>query len=90
MRFFRSLDLSDNTIADAKRLETPDAIHELLTAWLQKEGSEASLNHLLTKLRHLNQNLTADTIMEKALSNGHYEPKVEKRVDSTSNSLVQE
>ncbi|XP_059920054.1 tumor necrosis factor receptor superfamily member 10B-like isoform X2 [Gadus macrocephalus] len=69
-RFFRSLDLSDNAINDANN---EDRVYELLDVWLQREGQEAKLHHLLQKLRDLDQNRTADSIVEKAIANGHYE-----------------
>ncbi|CAL8262379.1 unnamed protein product [Boreogadus saida] len=69
-RFFRSLDLSDNAINDANN---EDRVYELLGVWLQREGQEAKLHHLLQKLRDLDQNRTADSIVEKAIASGHYE-----------------
>ncbi|CAL8327484.1 unnamed protein product [Arctogadus glacialis] len=69
-RFFRSLDLSDNAINDANN---EDRVYELLDVWLQREGQEAKLHHLLQKLRDLKQNRTADSIVEKAIASGHYE-----------------
>ncbi|CAL8347550.1 unnamed protein product [Lota lota] len=85
-RFFRSLSVSDNAITNAFRQDPQDAVYDLLVKWLEKQGREASLKHLLRKLRDLDQNFTADEIVEKAISNGHYV----RGVDSTSNSLAQQ
>ena len=68
-RFFRSLDLRENAI----NANSEDRIYELLGEWLQKQGRDASLPHLLRKLRDLDQNMTADLIVKKAIANGHYE-----------------
>jgi hypothetical protein len=73
-RFFRRLDLSDKVIDRAiNNVNNEDCVYELLGVWLEREGQEAKLHHLLQKLRDLDQNRTADSIVEKAIANGHYE-----------------
>ncbi|CAL8327495.1 unnamed protein product [Arctogadus glacialis] len=73
-RFFRKLGLSDKVIDRAiNNVNNEDCVHELLGVWLEKEGQEAKLHHLLQKLRDLDQNRTADSIVTKAIANGHYE-----------------
>ncbi|KAM4745689.1 hematopoietic death receptor isoform 1-T1 [Anableps anableps] len=71
-RFFRQLSLSDNMIRSKDNLPYEDRIHDLLTHWVEKEGEDASLEHLLRALLDLNQRRTAETIMQKAVQCGHY------------------
>ncbi|XP_059920057.1 tumor necrosis factor receptor superfamily member 10B-like isoform X2 [Gadus macrocephalus] len=72
-RFFRRLDLSDKVIDRAiNNVNNEDCVYELLGVWLEREGQEAKLHHLLQKVRDLDQNRTADSIVTKAIANGHY------------------
>ncbi|XP_034548480.1 tumor necrosis factor receptor superfamily member 10B-like [Notolabrus celidotus] len=71
-RFFRHLGLADNVIKSKEHLHYEDKIHELLSVWIEKEGREGNLNHLLTALLVSNQRRTAEQIKEKAVHNGHY------------------
>lgn len=71
-RFFRHLGISDNVIKSKEHFQYEDKIHELLNIWLEKEGREASLNHLLTALLNFNQRRTAEGVKENAVFNGHY------------------
>ncbi|CAL8335743.1 unnamed protein product [Gadus morhua 'NCC'] len=72
-RFFRRLDLSDKVIDRAiNNVNNEDCVYELLGVWLEREGQEAKLHHLLQKLRDLDQNRTADSIVTKAIAKGHY------------------
>ncbi|CAL8262383.1 unnamed protein product [Boreogadus saida] len=76
-RFFRKLHLSDKVIDRAiNNVNNEDCVYELLGVWLQREGQKAKLHHLLQKLRDLDQNRTADSIVTKAIDNGHYERRV--------------
>ena len=72
-KFFRRLDLKDNAIDNASK---DDIVYELLGVWLQKQGEGATLQHLLGKLRDLDQNQSADAIVKKAIAKGHYERRV--------------
>ncbi|XP_054876540.1 hematopoietic death receptor isoform X1 [Poeciliopsis prolifica] len=72
-RFFRKLSIEDNKIRSKDHLSHEDRIHFLLSYWVEKEGKEASLNHLLRALLDLNQRRTAETVMEKAVQKGYYE-----------------
>uniref|UniRef100_A0A3B3ZXC2 Uncharacterized protein n=1 Tax=Periophthalmus magnuspinnatus TaxID=409849 RepID=A0A3B3ZXC2_9GOBI len=71
-RFFRRLGLSDNVIKSKESLMYVDRVHELLHLWLEKRGREASLKDLWKALRDLNQNRTAETIVESAVKAGHF------------------
>ncbi|XP_041644245.1 hematopoietic death receptor isoform X2 [Cheilinus undulatus] len=71
-RFFRQLGISDNVVKSKEHLHYEDKIHELLNIWVEKEGKEGSLNHLLKALLDLNQRRTAETIKDNAIANGHY------------------
>ena len=79
-RFFRSLGISDNVIKSKDPLEYEDKIHDLLNIWVEKEGREASLNHLLKALLDLNQRRTAETVREKAIVGGHYKCPSESEI----------
>lgn len=72
-RFFRAIGLHDNVIKSREPIYHDDRIHELLNVWMEKVGKEASLNDLLRALLTLNQRLTAENIMGKAIDNGQYE-----------------
>ncbi|XP_040898609.1 hematopoietic death receptor isoform X1 [Toxotes jaculatrix] len=71
-RFFRHLGINDNEIRSRPMDSYEDNIHDLLNIWVEREGREASLNDLLKALLDLNQRRTAETIMEKAVQDGHY------------------
>ena len=72
-RFFRKLHLSEKVIDRAiNNVNNEDCVYELLGVWLEREGQEAKLHHLLQKLRDLDQNRTADSSVTKAIANGHY------------------
>lgn len=71
-RFFRSLGLDDNVIKSKEHMQYEDRTHELLSVWMEKTGSEATINHLLKTLLELDQRRTAEIIKEKAVQNGHY------------------
>ncbi|XP_038153206.1 tumor necrosis factor receptor superfamily member 10B-like isoform X1 [Cyprinodon tularosa] len=71
-RFFRQLSLNDNMIKSRDYLPYEDKIHELLNHWVEKEGKDASLNELLRVLLDLNQRRTAERIVQRAVSGGHY------------------
>uniref|UniRef100_A0A8C5HSS7 Hematopoietic death receptor n=1 Tax=Gouania willdenowi TaxID=441366 RepID=A0A8C5HSS7_GOUWI len=71
-RFFRSLGISDNVIKGKEQLPYEDRVHELLNVWVEKKGRDASLNDLLRALLELDQKYTAETIQQRALSDGHY------------------
>ncbi|XP_034452927.1 hematopoietic death receptor isoform X2 [Hippoglossus hippoglossus] len=71
-RFFRNLGIRDNVIKSKELLPYEDKIHELLNIWVEKEGREASLNDLLKALLDLKQRQTAETVMGKAIQDGHY------------------
>ncbi|KAM3610478.1 uncharacterized protein V6R79_004552 [Siganus canaliculatus] len=71
-RFFRILGIDDNVIKSKDNLPYEDRVHELLNIWLEKEGEGASLNVLLKVLLDLNQRRTAETIMTRAVRDGHY------------------
>lgn len=71
-RFFRSLGLDDNVIKSRDLVQYEDRVHELLNVWMEKTGSEASINHLLRPLLELDQRRTAEVIKEKAVESGHY------------------
>ncbi|XP_056141946.1 hematopoietic death receptor isoform X4 [Lampris incognitus] len=76
-RFFRLLGISDNVIKSKDNLLHEDRIHELLNIWMEKVGKEASINELLRALLNLNQRLTAENVMAKAVENGYYSCKKE-------------
>ncbi|XP_057689035.1 hematopoietic death receptor isoform X2 [Corythoichthys intestinalis] len=71
-RFFRELGLNNNVIKTTDQNQYEDRIHELLSIWYEKEGKCASINDLLKALLVLDQRLTAESIKEKALEDGHY------------------
>ncbi len=71
-RFFRHLGISDNVIKGKESVLYEDKIHALLNIWVEKVGSEASLNDLLKALVDLNQRRTAENIKQNAILFGHY------------------
>ncbi|XP_062310164.1 hematopoietic death receptor isoform X6 [Osmerus eperlanus] len=72
-RFFRRIGLNDNAIKNRENLQPEDRVHQLLNVWLEKVGMEASINDLIAALLHLNQRLSAENIIAKAISEGHFE-----------------
>uniref|UniRef100_A0A3B1K572 Hematopoietic death receptor n=1 Tax=Astyanax mexicanus TaxID=7994 RepID=A0A3B1K572_ASTMX len=77
-RFFRYIGLSDNSIKNAELLSPEDRVYELLKVWMEKEGMTADLNTLLEALLHLNQRLSAENILGKAISCGYYQYEEEE------------
>ncbi|XP_022522599.2 hematopoietic death receptor isoform X1 [Astyanax mexicanus] len=77
-RFFRYIGLSDNSIKNAESLSPEDRVYELLKVWMEKEGMTADLNTLLEALLHLNQRLSAENILGKAISCGYYQYEEEE------------
>ncbi|XP_067087337.1 hematopoietic death receptor isoform X2 [Osmerus mordax] len=72
-RFFRRIGLNENAIKNRENLQPEDRVHQLLNVWLEKVGMEASINDLIAALLHLNQRLSAENIIAKAISEGHFE-----------------
>lgn len=68
-RFFRLIGLSDNAIKSAESLFPEDRVYELLKIWMEKEGLKADFNSLIEALMYLDQRLSAENIIAKALSN---------------------
>ncbi|XP_026865089.2 hematopoietic death receptor isoform X2 [Electrophorus electricus] len=71
-RFFRYIGLSDNAIRNAEMSSLEDKVYELLKIWLEKEGLKADFNSLIETLLHLDQRLSAENIIARAISNGHF------------------
>ncbi|XP_058631709.1 hematopoietic death receptor isoform X3 [Onychostoma macrolepis] len=71
-RFFRFIGLSDNSIKSAESLFPEDRVYELLKIWMEKEGLKADLNSLIEALIYLDQKLSAENIIEKAIINGYF------------------
>uniref|UniRef100_A0A671QDL0 Tumor necrosis factor receptor superfamily member 26-like n=1 Tax=Sinocyclocheilus anshuiensis TaxID=1608454 RepID=A0A671QDL0_9TELE len=71
-RFFRFIGLSDNSIKSAESLFSEDRIYELLKIWMEKEGLKADFNSLIEALIYLDQRLSAENIIAKAISNGYF------------------
>ncbi|XP_076843293.1 hematopoietic death receptor isoform X1 [Brachyhypopomus gauderio] len=71
-RFFRYIGLSDNAIRNAEMSSMEDKTYELLKAWLEKEGLKADFNSLIDALLHLDQRLSAENIIARAISNGYF------------------
>ncbi|XP_050965093.1 hematopoietic death receptor [Labeo rohita] len=69
-RFFRFIGLSDNSIKSADSLFPEDRVYELLKIWMEKEGLKADFNSLIEALIYLDQRLSAENIISKAISNG--------------------
>ncbi|XP_073697116.1 hematopoietic death receptor isoform X2 [Garra rufa] len=69
-RFFRFIGLSDNSIKTAESLFPEDRVYELLKIWMEKEGLKADFNSLIEALIYLDQRLSAENIIAKAISNG--------------------
>ncbi|XP_018618076.1 hematopoietic death receptor isoform X4 [Scleropages formosus] len=68
-RFFRRIGLKDNEIQGADNQSPADKMYELLRLWMEKEGSKADINDLLEVLFSLDQKLSAETIIHKAITN---------------------
>ncbi|XP_016370002.1 tumor necrosis factor receptor superfamily member 10A-like isoform X1 [Sinocyclocheilus rhinocerous] len=71
-RFFRFIGLSDNSIKSAESLFPEDRVYELLKIWMEKEGLEADFNSLIEALIYLDQRLSAENIIAKAIINGYF------------------
>ncbi|XP_030647370.1 hematopoietic death receptor isoform X2 [Chanos chanos] len=71
-RFFRYIGLSDNNIKNVEMLSPDDKVYELLKIWMEKEGMKADFNDLIEALLHLDQRLSAENIIAKAIGNGYY------------------
>nr|XP_005171855.1 hematopoietic death receptor isoform X1 [Danio rerio] len=68
-RFFRLIGLSDNAIKSAESLFPEDRVYELLKIWMEKEGLKADFNSLIDALIYLDQRLSAENIIAKAINN---------------------
>ncbi|XP_066510437.1 tumor necrosis factor receptor superfamily member 10B-like isoform X2 [Hoplias malabaricus] len=71
-RFFRNIGLNDNAIKNAESLSLEEKVYQLLKVWLEKEGMTADFNTLIEALLHLNQRLTAENIVTRAIANRWY------------------
>ncbi|XP_017564763.2 hematopoietic death receptor isoform X3 [Pygocentrus nattereri] len=71
-RFFRLLGLSDNAITSAESLSVEERVYQLLRVWMEKEGMKADFNTLVEVLLRLNQRLSAENIITRAISNAYY------------------
>ncbi|XP_036454619.1 hematopoietic death receptor isoform X2 [Colossoma macropomum] len=71
-RFFRLLGLSDNAITNAESLTVAERVYQLLKVWMEKEGMKADFNTLIEALLRLNQRLSAENIIARAISNAYY------------------
>ncbi|XP_057211416.1 hematopoietic death receptor isoform X2 [Triplophysa rosa] len=69
-RFFRFVGLSCNALKMAESVFPEDRVYELLKIWMEKEGMKADFNTLIAALIHLDQRLSAENIIAKAISNG--------------------
>ncbi|XP_055776120.1 tumor necrosis factor receptor superfamily member 10B-like [Salvelinus fontinalis] len=72
-RFFRNIGLSDNAINSTAHLHPEDRVYELLKVWLEMVGMQADINDLIRALLYLDQKLSAENIISKAIANGYYE-----------------
>ncbi len=71
-RFFRFIGLSDNSIKSAESIFPEDRVYELLKIWMEKEGLKADFNSLIEALINLDQKLSAENIIAKAIINGYF------------------
>ncbi|XP_051949604.1 hematopoietic death receptor isoform X5 [Xyrauchen texanus] len=71
-RFFRLIGLSDNVIKSTESSFPEDRVYELLKNWMEKEGMKADFNNLIEALTYLDQRLSAENIIAKAISNGYF------------------
>ncbi|XP_077097017.1 hematopoietic death receptor isoform X1 [Siphateles boraxobius] len=71
-RFFRFIGLSDNSIKSTDSLFPEDRVYELLKIWMEKEGLKADFNSLIEALIYLDQRLSAENIVTKAIINGYF------------------
>ncbi|XP_071258816.1 tumor necrosis factor receptor superfamily member 10B-like isoform X2 [Salvelinus alpinus] len=72
-RFFRHIGLGDNAIKSTAHLHPEDRVYELLKVWLEMVGMQADINDLIKALLYLDQKLSAENIISKAIANGYYE-----------------
>ncbi|XP_055055170.2 hematopoietic death receptor isoform X2 [Misgurnus anguillicaudatus] len=82
-RFFRFIGLSDNAIKTAESLIPEDKVYELLKVWLEKEGMKADFNNLIEALIYLDQRLSAENIIAKAISNKFFRYEDESQETSS-------
>lgn len=74
-RFFRLIGLSDNAIRTAE-VSWPlheDRVYELLRTWMEKEGMKADFMCLIKALFLLNQRLSAENIIARAIDGGYFQ-----------------
>ncbi|XP_053337473.1 hematopoietic death receptor isoform X2 [Clarias gariepinus] len=73
-RFFRLLGLSDNAIrtAEVSWSSPEDRVYELLKIWMEKEGMTADFNSLIDVLLTLNQRLSAENIVARAINSSYF------------------
>lgn len=73
-RFFRFLGLSDNIIKTTEMTCSlpEDRVYELLKVWMEKEGMKADFNSLIEALCYLNQKLSAESIIARAIESGYF------------------
>ncbi|KAL4635965.1 tumor necrosis factor receptor superfamily member 10A-like isoform X1 [Arapaima gigas] len=71
-KFFRRIGLSDNVIQNTDNQSHADKVYELLRVWLEKQGLKADINDLIEALLCLDQRLSAENIIEKAIKNGDF------------------
>lgn len=73
-RFFRLLGLNDNAIRsiEVSFFSHEDRVYELLKIWMEKEGMKADFNSLIQALLNLNQRLSAENIITRAVEFGYY------------------
>ncbi|KAL2092446.1 hypothetical protein ACEWY4_012244 [Coilia grayii] len=71
-RFFRHIGLTDNDIRSVESLCPDDKMYTLLRMWRERQGMKASINDLIDALLHLDQRLSAENIIAKAVEIGLY------------------
>ncbi|KAI5618503.1 hematopoietic death receptor isoform X1 [Silurus asotus] len=73
-RFFRILGVSDNSIrtVEGSHFLPEDRVYELLKVWREKEGMKADFNTLIQALLKLDQKLSAECIIAKAIDGRHF------------------
>ncbi|XP_046697241.1 hematopoietic death receptor isoform X2 [Silurus meridionalis] len=73
-RFFRILGVSDNSIrtVEGSHFLPEDRVYELLKVWREKEGMKADFNTLIQALLNLDQKLSAECIIAKAIDGRHF------------------
>ncbi|XP_063050978.1 hematopoietic death receptor isoform X5 [Engraulis encrasicolus] len=71
-RFFRHIGLGDNDIRSTETVCPDDKMYTLLRMWRERQGMKASINDLIDALLHLDQRLSAENIIAKAVEFGLY------------------